>query len=551
MYHASYAYPSEVVPFVELGLTLLLFAIALWRPRSIDAWLTSAWQGLRAVPPRRAVIASAVAALLASLASMAALGAPVPHVSDEFGYLLLADNFAAGRLANLQPAVPAAFEAVYVLVRPSYASKYPPVQGAILALGQILGHPAVGVALSTALLAAACCWFLRGWLPPPWPLLGAALATLRLGVGSYWGQSYWGGTMTAIGGMLVYGALPRLATRDAPRDEPAPWLPIAAGLFLLANSRPMEGAVAALPAAVVLAWRTLPIWRSQWRPLLLPLTLGLVAGAAVTAAYDRAVTGNAWLLPYHLHDVTYGVQVPIPFMRPAAPVRYSSPALAAHLAKRFPPTPPADAVVRAAGHFARMAWFVCGLPLIIGAVVALRRPDPWRLFALLAAALPAAVHAVTPYWSPHYAAAATGPLLLLGLFGWRDISSDDRASAAKRLSAPWLAGGALLVQLGVTLVELPAHRPDADDWSRSRQRLEQRLEREPPSVVVVGDRVRAVEEWVCNRADLRRAHVLWIQDLGPDVTRRVAAAYAPRTLWRLDADAPGDTPRLSRLAAPR
>jgi hypothetical protein len=109
------------------------------------------------------------------------------------------------------------------------------------------------------------------------------------------------------------------------------------------------------------------------------------------------------------------------------------------------------------------------------------------------------------------------------------------------------------VALPLALAELPAHRPDADDWSRERLRLQQRFEARPsPVLVVVGDAVRSVDEWVCNEADLDHARVLWIQDLGPAVTRRVAEAYGPREVWRLDADIFDGATRLraARLPVP-
>ena len=188
----------------------------------------------------RAIAASAFFALLASAGPMLWLGFPVPHVSDEQGYLLAADTFAHGRLANPSPRVPEAFEAVHAIVRPSYASKYPPAPALPLAVGKLLGHPGVGVCLAAALFAAACCWFLQGWLPPPWPLVGATLVTLRIAIGSYWGQSYWGGTVAAIGGLLLYGALPRLFRGRAGAARLA-WMPLALGVFLLGQQPPARG----------------------------------------------------------------------------------------------------------------------------------------------------------------------------------------------------------------------------------------------------------------------------------------------------------------------
>ena len=66
--------------------------------------------------------------------------------------------------------------------------------------------------------------------------------------------------------------------------------------------------------------------------------------------------------------------------------------LASHLGKRYPPTAStAAAAARAAGHLARLAWFVAGVPLLPFALAALARPDRWRLFALACCLLQAAV----------------------------------------------------------------------------------------------------------------------------------------------------------------
>lgn len=547
MYQASLSYPSEIVPFLELGLTLLAALLVLWRPRGLEVSLKRAWRRLAAVGSRRAIAVSALFALLGSAASMLWLGFPVPHVSDEQGYLLTADTFAHGRLANPSPRVPEAFEAVHAIVRPSYASKYPPAPALPLAIGKLLGNPGIGVCLAAALFAAACCWFLQAWLPPPWPLAGAVLVSLRIAIGSYWGQSYWGGTVAAIGGLLLYGALPRLFRGRAGAARLA-WAPLALGAFLLANSRPLEGAVAALPAAAIVVIALAKRLRPWWRPAA-ALVLAIAAGAAATLAYDRATTGDPLLMPYRLHVTTYGVDAMSPYFAAPAPVHYSSPVLKAHLGRTFArPRTVTDALVAAAGHFARMAYFVLGLPLLLFAALTLRRlprDNPatrWKLFALLCAALPAAVHSVTAWWSPHYSAAAVGPLLLLAMMGLREGAA--MRWRGRRLG-PWLALAALLVRVPLTIVELPAFRPDPDDWSRLAPRLERDFaSRGERALIVVDDRLRNVDEWLFNRADLDSAPVLWIQDLGPAVTREVAAAYAPRSVYRLEPAPDQGWPRL-------
>src|SRR5437868_630455 len=217
---------------------------------------------------------------------------PVPGIHDEYSYLLAGDTFAHGRLTNPTPPLWQHFETEHVNVQPTYMSMYPPGQGFFLALGELLGHPWIGVLISCALMCAAICWMLQGWLPPGWALLGGILAALTLGTFSYWVNSYWGGAVAALGGALVVGALPRIRRRQRVRDA----VLLAIGVAALANSRPYEGFVFVVPVAIaLLAWmmgKKAPSLRVSLIRVVLPISAVLAITFAGMGYYFWRVSGS-------------------------------------------------------------------------------------------------------------------------------------------------------------------------------------------------------------------------------------------------------------------
>jgi hypothetical protein len=256
--------------------------------------------------PRWASLLSPCLVLAGCLTVAAVLHEPLPRVHDEFSYTVMADTFAHGHVANAAPPLPEFFDTFHVLTHPVYASKYFPAQGVFLAIGEKLtGHPAVGLWLSSALACAAVVWTLQAWTTSGWALLGGILMALQYGMFSYWSQSYWGGMAAALGGALFFGAFRRLWDRLSWQNSV--WL--ALGLVILANSRPLEGALAALPATFLFLHR---LWRNRrwqeagfWPKLVLPCFAVLAFGALAMGAYNRAITRSAFKPPYVLHEEQY------------------------------------------------------------------------------------------------------------------------------------------------------------------------------------------------------------------------------------------------------
>jgi len=231
---------SELSPFTEPGITILVALLVclvafVWPKRSERLLRTVERPFSRfAAHKTLAVVAIFFAVLGARLALLPLLQVPTPGIHDEFSYLLLGDTLAHGRLANPTHPMWRSFETFHVLWFPTYASKYPPAQGAVLALGQLLSHPWIGVLLSAAAMCAAIVWMLQAWMTARWAFLAGALAAMKLCIVCYWMNSYWGGAVAAFAGALVLGALARILRR--------PTIALSAllgtGIAILASSRP-------------------------------------------------------------------------------------------------------------------------------------------------------------------------------------------------------------------------------------------------------------------------------------------------------------------------
>jgi hypothetical protein len=254
---------------------------------------------------RAALAAIGLVTIVARLALLPWMPVPQPKIHDEFSYLLAGDTFAHGRLTNPPHPLWIFFDTFHVIQHPSYASMYPPAQGAVLAIGQLLGHPWIGVLLSTAAMCVAMTWMFQGWMPPEWALLGGVLFFLRFGLFSYWMSSYWGGAVAATGAALVLGALPRIIELRRPRDA----VVFGLGAGILATSRPFEGFIFCIPLTAALVWWTLRNETAAGSPyakrVLAPIAAILVCTVGFVGYYNWRVTRSPIVFPHFIEQRMY------------------------------------------------------------------------------------------------------------------------------------------------------------------------------------------------------------------------------------------------------
>lgn len=463
---------------------------------------------------------------------------PLPAIYDEFSYLLSADTFAHGRLANPPHALPQFFETIEILQNPTYASRYPPAQGLILAAGQALfGNPWFGAWLSCGLLLAAVLWAAYGWLPRRWAL-ATPLLLLHLCFADYWMNSFWGGAVAALGGTLLLGALGRLRANCAQPDLQR--LILAAGVVILALSRPFEGLLLAVPVAFAAIRRT-PGPRAWLAPALVVL-----AGLAWLGYYNYRVTGSPLKMPYQAYFEQYETVPPLLFLTLAEPNSRTYGHFNFELLDNTWMREQWDAahtpgfVLRRAREWVGCVRTLIGNPLWIIPLAGLL---PWffsrRKTRFLAALLCLIVLATfsEPGLFAHYVApfAAVFALLLV--------------QSIRRLGAPGMACFVLLSSYSWGVFALQVARGATPDRFRAanafRGKLEAALGASRDHVIFVHYTVAKIPhgEWIYNTADIDHQHVIWAQDMGPEQNKALLAYYPKRRFWYFEPDEPGAKPR--------
>jgi hypothetical protein len=547
---------------LESFLVLVAALVALGWPRLGFSSISKVEHAFRPLARRRwlAVTTVGLTGLLLRLAILPFCPIPLPFLPDDFSFLLSADTFANGRLTNPTPAMWTHLESIHITMQPTYTSMYFPAQGLVLAAGRILlGHPWFGQLLASALMCAAICWMLQAWVPATWAFLGGLLAVVHLGLFSYWINTYLGGSIAALGGALVLGALPRQMKTARFRHG----LLLAIGIVILALSRPFEGLLLCLPVAVVLGrWAFFGTNRPANAVLIrraaFPLAL-MVAAAAWMGCYDYRAFGNPLTLPYTVSRATYATapyfawQAPRPeptYRHEVMRYFYEETEYKVFARARSLPIFLLTKLIMALAAVQFFAGIALLPPLIMLRRVFMDRRIRFLVVCLLVLM---AGMSIQVFLLPHYLAPFTAAFYAIGLQAmrhlrvWKPENRPVGLMLVRSMVTVCLIMSGLRLFAGPLHLALPQYPATAwnfiwygpDHFGTERARVESDLKQLPgKQLVIVRYSVRhdPFDEWVYNAADIDGSRIVWAREMDSANNAELIQYYRDRRVWLVQPD---------------
>jgi hypothetical protein len=469
---------------------------------------------------------------------------PTPDIYDEFGHLFVADTLRHFRLANPTHPMHRFFETFFISQEPTYSSIYPIGQGLVLALSwNLFGLPWAGVLVGAAAFCGLCYWMLRGWVSPQWALLGGVLAVMEFGPLNQWTNNYWGGSVSAAAGCMVFGALPRIKEHGRTRD--AVLMGLGLGIHVL--TRPFESIFLCIAALTYLPPKF-------WKPIGIAAAVALPA-LGITIVQNKAVTGSWTTLPYTLSQQQYGVPAALTFQATPKPNRplTREQELDYRMQSGFKGTGPETLLKFLLRMEFRIRYyrFYFLPPLYLALIAFLFRLRERRYLWVAAICLLFALGInFFPAFQLHYLAAIVCLFVLISIAGLQRVGPDGARMIVMLCCAHFLFWYGLHVADNSALSRfmLPYETWDGINHRNPERRIAVRdqLAQIPGQLLVF---VRYFpqhvfqEEWVFNAADIDNSRIVWARDSGPVENQKLIAYYPKRKALLLVPDA--ETPELS------
>ena len=558
--------PNTALLVLECGLTGIAIASAFAWPRLGTKVFEHIEHGFARLARKRGLAAASVglSVILLRLAILPFYPIPLPFAPDDFSFLLAADTFVHGRLTNPTPAMWTHFESIHITMQPTYQSMYFPGQALVIAASRgLTGNPWIGLLIVSAMMCAAICWMLQAWLPANWALLGGMIAVLRLGVFSYWTNTYHaGGSLCALGGALVLGGMPRLMKTARMRYA----LLMGAGMAILAMTRPYDGCLLCLPVAV---WLVHWMWKGKNRPkpaamarlAAAPLVLVIAAGIWM-GYYDYRAFGNPLTPPYAINRETYAIAPYFVWQHPRPEPAYRHAPMRSfyekekgemgfytqiHSLKGFVPY----TLEKVAFTFLFYAGFVLLIPLIMVRRIFLDR----RIrFLVVSTLVLAAGMVIEIYLLAHYVSPFTSAFYAIGLQMMRHLRVWKPEGKPVGLAMVRFAVTVCVLLAGLRLFAQPLHIAPPEwppsNWNFTwygpehfgveRAQIQAQLKQLPGgqlAIVRYGHDHNPLDEWVYNGADVDGSKVVWAREMDAADNSELIHYYRSRKVWLVEPDA--------------
>jgi hypothetical protein len=328
-----------------------------------------------------------------------------------------------------------------------------------------------------------------------------------------------------------------------------------AGLFLLANSRPLEGFLFSIPflfaLASLLIRSPLP-GRQLLTRIVIPGVLLLGVIAVWMLFYNWRGTGHALTMPYMLNQVTYHVSRPFFFQKMYPPAHYNHPEMRAfYMFHELPDVIHSHTLwgiefLLAQNFFIYYIFLVWPFLLLLvpGVILAARSRE---LRVVLGATLLMTLGLLPQIWPAHghYAAPAAGALLLIVLNALRALGATSQpiwyryfARAIVFAIFFWM-----LVPLADRMwnpyaFDIPVARPDNNIPRQiQRETLKSRLDQIPGQHLVLvhyNSHDIPSQDWIYNCANIDASKIVWARDMGREGNEELLRYYPTRQAWYVD-----------------
>jgi hypothetical protein len=334
---------------------------------------------------------------------------------------------------------------------------------------------------------------------------------------------------------------------------------MAAGMAILASSRPYEGLLISVPVCALIGWS---MWRQK--PALAIVTTRFACAAVILIGticfmgyYNHRLYGSAFTPPYKVNRDTYAV-APHFLWQSAKP----EPVYRHRVLWNFYAGP---------DPLAEMSWFREEKQSAAGLInVAAKKFSGWTFFYLNFALAPTLIAlpwvlrdrrmrpvlaisglfvagmAVETWFLPHYAAASTVLLYILLMQCMRHLRLWSPAGSFLVRATPILCVALAAARMAAQPLNLTlpddvhaiqswyGSRPIGLERARIVSDLKSREGRQLAIVRYVPDHL--YPEWVYNAADIDHSKVVWAREMDAANTRQLLAYYKDRTAWLVEPD---------------